>query len=255
MSTPYEYEYRFAGKLAMFPLAVAFFILGGIGLLRYGRETYTGAYFRTNEFYFGIAGVALFFVAVAAAVLFLWFTVIKIRVSVPPHSETWSITKIGVFRRRTLCFSRQCTLCYHRSHYMDARAWLTLVVLDDGKYYQLLSWRGTGNQRALFFEVLEKISELLLDVQREAAPQHERVRKKPVLEIISAAEASLLTPFADRPSVHGLLVQHRVLEKLEPRSRERRKTRLLVLERLPQVVNLNSFFGHFSRTDVDASVS
>eukprot|EP00762_Andalucia_godoyi_P001695 ANDGO_07184.mRNA.1 hypothetical protein AMSG_08103 len=191
-------------------------MIGALGLLRYGHKSYATGYFQTNEFYFGLAGLSVLILALVLVILFVFFAVIRIRFTITPSEIR--VRKSGLFRKCELVFSTaNSVLFYYRSHFVEDRSWLTLTIAEDNVYYLLLSWKGTGNQRARFFEFMHRVNDAVHDCKLLVTRSDEAttLRKRPPKEIISMHEASLRTPFANRPPMNGLFLKPSAMSRFE----------------------------------------
>lgn len=204
-----RHQYRFTGKLAMFPLMLIFLFVGAVALLRYGRKSYSTGYFQSREFFiFGIAGIVVSAMAVALVVLFIRYTVLVVRFDFGP--EKLVITKRGAILKSRFEFSiRDTSFCYYRSHYLEKEAWLTLVVKEGNVYYFLLSWKCTSEQKFRFFSLLHEINEELHCWKGDGA--HVRL---PAC-IVCKEEAAIMMPFGDPLVRTGIIRRSLILETLE----------------------------------------
>ena len=91
---------------------------------------------------------------------------IVLRITVTIDEDEIVVEKRGLFRRSRFAFATsQASFHYYRTHYRADRAWLQLVVREDETFFLLFAWRGTGNQRDRFFELLARLKAVLATYQ------------------------------------------------------------------------------------------
>lgn len=230
--------YVFTGKLTLFPVLIllSVFVAGlflAVGHQRY-REEHGGR--KHTSFYYILSGT-LFSMITLALLGALWrLVVIKVVFSFSP--TTMRITKSGVVRSSTFEFrASRTSLHFLRTHFLDERAWLRLVVQEDGKYYQLVSWRGKGQQKQRFLELFDRL-------QRELH-ESQRVSKSPrpggvlASEILSKEELTLINPFT------GRLQRYFSKTAGRPGEEEDRAAAGVLCAEDMQIIDLDLFYHHF----------
>lgn len=109
------------------------------------------------------------------------------------------------FRSSHLEFNcRTSSLHYFRTHFSGEKCWLSLVVKEDDKYYQIFSWKGKqglvvqshatghGNQEKRFLRLFKALKSELKNIQRKYGSQ---ITSKLRSEILSKEEITLIRPF------------------------------------------------------------
>jgi len=147
-------NYICTGKLTLFPAIVMFLGCGSGWLLTYGGNRSTDL-----EWRYTIVGALLLIGSAGLLVAMLIWLVLRVSFIVTPTQ--FKIMKSGLLRSSTLEFDVNCiSLHYFRTHFIEERSWLQLVVREDQQYYQIFSWKGKGNQKERFkklFKTLKKI--------------------------------------------------------------------------------------------------
>jgi hypothetical protein len=189
-------NYTFMGKLTLIPVGVLFFG-SGMGFLVFHSFSYDSRSWTLPPVPYLVAGLATVAVAVAFMLAMSFWLVLKINVSI--DGDFITVRKRGLFRRVTHRFATsRSSFLYYRTHYDDSKAWLTLVVRENDVFYLLYSWKGSGNQRDRFFDLLTRLKAVLATYQpssRLAANRNQRVLAS---EIISKDEVIVSCPFAAR---------------------------------------------------------
>ena len=125
-------------------------------MLFYGNKGYSTGYFQSTELYYGVAGLVASLVAITLFSFLVTWMVLRISFIVTPTS--FKILKSGILRSSTLEFELgKTTLHYFRTHFNEDRSWLQLVVKEDGQYYQVFSWKGSGKQKDRFLELFKTL--------------------------------------------------------------------------------------------------
>lgn len=196
-------NYTFMGKLTLIPVGVLFFG-SGMGFLVFHSFSYSSKVWTLPPVPYLVAGLVTVGVAVAFMLAMSFWLVLKIYISIDGDHIT--VRKRGLFRRVTHRFvTARSSFLYYRTHYDDSKAWLTLVVRENDTFYLLYSWKGSGNQRDRFFDLLTRLKAVLATYQPSSSSIGGANRSQRVLasEIISKDEVIVSCPFAARLGAIG----------------------------------------------------
>jgi len=129
-------NYVCTGKLTLFPTIIIFLSFGAGYLLLYGNKGYDSGYFQSDEIYYGIAGAVLLLLAVTLLLGLVVWLVLRVSFIVTPTKL--KIVKTGLLRSSTLEFDiLAVSLHYFRTHFIEGRSWLQLVVRENDQFYQV----------------------------------------------------------------------------------------------------------------------
>jgi len=216
-------NYICTGKLTLFPAIVMFLGCGAGWLLTFGDKTYSGGYFE-EEYRYGIAGILLLLVALGLLASMLIWLVLRVSFVITPNQ--FKIMKSGLLRSSTLEFDMNLiSLHYFRTHFIEERSWLQLVVRENNQFYQIFSWKGKGNQKERFKRLFKTLKKTVKEVQRKNGLKIPKMNS----EIVSTKERNFIGPFSDR---------------LKQISSTEDQEYPLCIEDIP-VVSYDSFFNHF----------
>jgi len=222
-------SYVCAGKLTLFPVMVLFLSMGSGYLLFYGDKTYNAGYFYSEEIWYGLAGALVSLLSLALFVFLVIWLVLRITFTFSPTH--FRVMKTGLLRSSHLEFScKISSLHYFRTHFSNEKCWLSLVVREGDKYYQIFSWRGQGNQEKRFLKLFKALKTELERIQRRYG---NNTTLKLRSEILSKEEITLIRPFAAQ-------VQDFIDDGPE-------KAQALCIEDIP-VTSYDDFFNHFNYT-------
>jgi len=228
------------GKLTLFPAIIIFLGFGAGYLLLYGNKTYDGGYFESDEIYYGIAGAILLLLAVSLLLSLVVWLVLRVSFIITPTQL--KVVKSGLLRSSTLEFDISCaSLHYFRTHFIEGRSWLQLVVREHDQFYQVFSWKGEGKQKERFTRLFGSLNSLVKAEQKKFNTKKPSKRNS---EIISTKERNLIGPFNDRlkrlTGTSSALFQDRNAHL----SGDDIEEQPLCIEDI-HVVSFDSFFDHF----------
>eukprot|EP01124_Arcella_intermedia_P019106 TRINITY_DN26248_c0_g1_i1.p1 TRINITY_DN26248_c0_g1~~TRINITY_DN26248_c0_g1_i1.p1 ORF type:complete len:268 (+),score=49.70 TRINITY_DN26248_c0_g1_i1:86-889(+) len=218
------YNYICTGKLTLFPAIIIFLGCGAGWLLTFGDKGYSAGYF-DFEYKYGIAGILLLVLALALlASLLIWLVLRVSFIITPTH---FKIMKSGLLRSSTLEFDvNLISLHYCRTHFIEERSWLQLLVRENNQFYQIFSWKGKGDQKDRFEKLFKALKSSVKLVQQKNRSSQTKMNT----EIVSMKERNLIGPFTDRLRQ----ISSTNLDQEHP----------LCIEDLP-LVSFDSFFNHF----------
>jgi hypothetical protein len=127
-----------------------------------------------------------------------------LRIYISIDGDFIEIRKRGLLRRVTHRFvTARSSFHFFRTHYDDDKAWLTLVVRENDVFYLLYSWKGSGNQRDRFFDLLARLKAVLATYQPNSGLVAKHSQRVLASEIISKEEVIVSCPFAARLDAIG----------------------------------------------------
>lgn len=126
------------------------------------------------------------------------------RIYISIDGDFIEIRKRGLLRKVTHRFvTARSSFHFYRTHYDDEKAWLTLVVRENDVFYLLYSWKGSGNQRDRFFDLLARLKAVLATYQPNSGLVAKHSQRVLASEIISKEEVIVSCPFAARLDAIG----------------------------------------------------
>eukprot|EP01125_Pyxidicula_operculata_P002398 TRINITY_DN12276_c0_g1_i1.p1 TRINITY_DN12276_c0_g1~~TRINITY_DN12276_c0_g1_i1.p1 ORF type:complete len:267 (+),score=31.37 TRINITY_DN12276_c0_g1_i1:20-820(+) len=216
-------NYVCTGKLTLFPTIIIFLGFGAGILLLHGDKSYTSGYFESTEVYYGIAGVILLILVVILLASMIIWMVLRVTFIITPTQ--FKIIKTGILRTSVLEFDvKNVSVHYFRTHFIEERSWLQLVIREYDQYYQIFSWKGKGKQKERFKKLFNSLKREIKKVQGKSTVQGVNY------EIVSNKERNLIGPFSDR------------LKQLFGSS-DNQQERPICIEEIP-VISYDSFFNH-----------
>jgi len=196
-----------------------------VWLLTFGDKDYDNGYFDA-EYKYGIVGVLLLVVALCLLASMLIWLVLRVSFVVTPTQ--FKVMKTGLLRSSTLEFDiNLISLHYFRTHFIEERSWLQLVIRENNQFYQIFSWKGKGNQKERFKRLFKTLKKTVKEVQKKNGFTLPKMNS----EIVSTKERNFIGPFSDR---------------LKQISSTEDQEYPLCIEDIP-VVSYDSFFNHFKK--------
>jgi len=185
-------SYVCAGKLTLFPVMVVFLGMGSGYLLFYGDKGYDSGYFTSGELWYGLAGAIVSLLSLALFINLVIWLVLRITFTFSPTH--FRVLKTGLLRSSRLEFNcKTSSLHYFRTHFSQDRCWLSLVVREEDKFYQIFSWKGQGNQEKRFLKLFKALKAELRHIQRKYGNSPTSKLRS---EILSKEEVTLIRPFS-----------------------------------------------------------
>jgi len=216
-------NYICTGKLTLFPAIIMFLGCGSGWLLTYGDANKSEIDNQQNWSYTAVGALLLILSSALLASMLIWLV---LRVSFIITPTQFKVLKSGLLRSSILEFDiNNITLHYFRTHFIEERSWLQLVVCENNQFYQIFSWKGKGNQKERFKKLFKTLRNTVREMQQSNGYQ---VQKLPS-EIVSTRERNYIGPFTDR---------------LKQISSTDDQEYPLCIEDIP-VVSFDSFFNHF----------
>lgn len=250
---PRKFSYLFAGKVALFPLIILFLMAGATALLLYGEKKYSGGYFESNEFYYGLVGLFLFVACLILFVLIMFWLVVKISFEITPTKIR--VLKRGVFRKSILEFKlRESSVHYFRTHFSEEQCWLQLVFREGTTFYSIFSWKGRGSQQENFHQLFKSLNNAISSFQKDIpkSPTAHSLAlgfKTLPTEILSKDEFTIIGPFTQKLKMYAFRQRSSQNRRsdIDQQKDDLERSRPLCAEEIP-MVNFDSFFRHFKHS-------
>jgi len=186
-------NYVCTGKLTLFPAFIIFLACGAGWLLTYGEKGYSEGYFASIELRYGVAGTVLFLAALTLLTSMLVWLVLRVSFVITPTQ--FKVMKSGLLRSSKLEFDvNSISLHYFRTHFIEERSWLQLVIRENNQFYQIFSWKGKGNQKDRCKNLFKTLKKTVKEIQQKNGYRLPKMNS----EIVSTKERNLIGPFSDR---------------------------------------------------------